>query len=114
MWMWEEFCIKMIKIIYSGLVKGFWREDRFRSSLEKLGGKVDFWFSSSFPRGFPYTTVECGDYLLSDVRVSYKSDRWIPPFCSVALSGEETQIGEVERIILAEQDRLDPKHLVSG
>ena len=30
------------------------------------------------------------------------------PTCKVELMGEESKVGEVERIILAEQERLDP------
>lgn len=96
----------MQKTIYNGLPEGFWRDDCFRYSLERLGATLDCWFTS--PAGtFPNATLEVGCYTLSEVKITYNSGRGIPPDCGVTLSGDERPLLEVEaRILLALEQRF--------
>lgn len=94
----------MEKTIYSGLPEGFWRVDSFRSYLNTHGGSVVFW-SSSPSRNFPAQRTNAGTYSFLGVTITYSIYQEIPPGCLVSLSGNEENVGEVERIILAEQER---------
>ena len=40
------------------------------------------------------------------MRITYGLDRGIPPQCAISLAGADDNVSEVERLILAEEQRL--------
>ena len=91
-----------------GLPQGLWCSGTFWSYLESLGEKLGFWSSSACPFLGTLSNVgtEAGYYSYLGVRITYGLDRGIPPQCAISLAGADDNVSEVERLILAEEQRL--------